>query len=601
MRAFCSSEQFFYFALEKLAPRALAFFKGQAPAGKIKKFSACPLGSPVFFWPDTTAQCRAAATPQENLPMTATERNGQPQPFHPENKIDALPEDFSSAPIAMERAVAVLKDVERIFVSCEDDGPILYEVRFEYIAWMAYRQQCFQALARLTRRPRVPKKLRRYRRVQLYKIAGAFAGPRKAYEKRTRKICYARMMSALRQTFPEIDRNKAELLAGTALSRCQRSRYRVTGRALFKPSWDLATLREFLAYRWHELPTDEIETAADIDRHVLRHIDTLPLSCRRKVKQHVLSRRHFCLDYERPELLTALDCSFKYTGKVYAFAKARNIYLATLLPELFFRKAAQKIRLRQYAAWLRDDRDHFRDICRSLQDLPERNRTAFRGWAELERYSREWHDRQIAEAERRFARRNAIDARPFDLPPGLPRSLVQGGYTFTLLVSPQQMAEESTLMRHCIHSYARVVRQDRYLAFRVHGNDERATLGVRWFRHSWVFDQVRGKFNALVSDALTETCRELVIHLNRNVPGKVSGIWRLDGQKWHYIVGERSIAQIVPNSDELGRFPDIKWLTLVPDFDCGWHAVDFCDLDEAKTVIENWWLWLKEEEDAIEF
>jgi hypothetical protein len=406
------------------------------------------------------------------------------------------------------------------------------------------------------------------------------------------------MMSALRQTFPDIDRERAELLTGTALSRCVRLQHRVRGRVLFNSSWDMATLREFLAYRWHELPADEIQTVADIDRHVLRHMDTLPLSCRRKVKQHVLSRRHFCLDYERPELLTALDCSFKYTGKAYAFAKARKIYLATILPDLFFKKAGQKIRLRQYAAWLRDDRDHFRDICRSLQDLPLSEWTAFRGWADLERYSREWHERQIVEAERRFARRNAVDARPFDLPSDIPREVEEGGYTFTLLVSPRQLAEESTLMRHCIHSYGGEVRQDRYLAYRIEGNNERATLGIRRFRHRWTFDQVRGKFNALMSDELTQICRELAKQLNRNLPSEARGAWRLDGQTWHYMVGEHSMAQIVPNSDE--RFPEVQWLTLVPDFHCEWHAVDFCHLNDAKEVIENWWLGLGEQENAGE-
>jgi hypothetical protein len=597
MRAFCPSEQFFYFALDKSAPRALEFFKGQAPSGKIKKFFACPLGAPVFFWPDKTAHCRAAETPQENTPMTATEPNGQPQPCRPENEIEPSPENSALAPIIMPRAVAVLKDVERIYASC-NELTALYELEFEYMGWMEYRKECFRALARVTRRPRLPKKLRRHRRIQLYRIAGAFAGSRKAYEKRTRKICYARMMSALREIFPDVDRERAELLTGTALSRCVRLRHRVRGRVVFNPSWDMATLREFLAYRWHELPADEIRTVADIDRHVLRHIDTLPLSCRRKVKQHVLSRRHFCLDYDRPELLTALDCSFKYTGKAYAFAKARNIYLATILPDLFFKKAGQKIRLRQYAAWLREDRDNFRDICRSLQDLPDGQRNAFRGWADLERHSREWHDRQIAEAERRFARRNANDAAPFDLPPDIPRSLEQGGYTFTLLVSPQQMAEESMLMRHCIHSYAGEVREGRYLAFRVDGNDERATLGVGRFRHRWMFEQVRGKFNALMSDELAEVCRELANRLNRSLAHDGRGAWSLDGQTWHYMVGEHSMAQIVPNTDE--RFPEVHWLTLVPDFDCPWHAVDFRDLSDAKQVIEKWWLGFGEEESAEE-
>jgi hypothetical protein len=595
MRAFCPSEQFFYFALQKSAPRAPEFFKGQAPSGKIKKFFACPLGTPVFFWPDTTAQCRAAETPQENAPMTATEPNGQPELTDAENKTATLPRNSLIAPIAMAQAVAVLKDVERIYVSCHALST-LHELEFEYMAWLEYRKECFRALARATRRPRVPKILRKHRRVQLYKIAGAFAGSRKAYEKRTRKICYAKMIGALREKLPTIDRERAELLTGTALSRSVRLRYRVRGRAIFNPSWDMATLREFLAYRWHELPADEFRTVADIDRHVLRHIDALPLSCRRKVKQHILSRRHYCRDYDRPEMLTALDCSFKYTGKAYAFAKARNIYLATILPELFFKKAGQKIRLRQYAAWLRDDRGSFRDISRSLQDLPQSDWAAFKGWAELERYSRNWHERQIAEAERRFARRNAVDARPFDLAPDIPREVEQGGYAFALLDNPKQMAEESMLMRHCIHSYAPEVRAGFYLAFRVEGNSERATVGLRRIRHRWAFDQVRGKFNAMMSDELTQACREFASQLNRNLPSEARGAWRLDGKMWHYMVGDRSIAQIIPNRDQ--RLPEIQWLTLVPDFDCAWHAVDFRDLNEAKKIIENWWLDFGGEENA---
>ena len=173
------------------------------------------------------------------------------------------------------------------------------------------------------------------------------------------------------------------------------------------------------------------------------------------MKAYKQQRRHYCLDYDNLELLKALDCSFKYTGRAYAFAKARNIYLAVQLPEIFFKKAGQKIRIRQYAAWLRDHRDEFRDIYRSLQELPESGFTGFTGWADLERYSREWHARQIREAEGRFRRNaNAVDIQPFDLPPDIPRSAAQDGYAFMLLTSPEQIAEESMAMQHCIHSYA---------------------------------------------------------------------------------------------------------------------------------------------------
>jgi hypothetical protein len=351
----------------------------------------------------------------------------------------------------------------------------------------------------------------------------------------------------------------------------------------------MVTLTEFLSYRWHELPFDQIASKADIDRHVLRHIESLGLSCRRKVKAHVLKSRHYCTDYDKPELLKALDCSFKYTGRAYAFAKARNIYLAQVLPEVFFKKAGQKIRARQYAAWLRDHRGEFRDILRSLQGLPESGLTAFTGWADLERHSREWHARQIREAEQRFRRRHGVDTQPFDLPPDILRNIQHHGYAFTLLTSPEQMAQESIQMQHCIHSYASDVREGEYLAYRVEGNGERATLGLDKIGEGWAFDQVRGKFNALMSESLTHACREFVQQINRNLPNDVGDAWRLDGAAWHYIVAEKSVAQIVPNRDGLGRSPEIQWLTLVPDFDCALHAVHFSNLARAKDVIEAWW------------
>lgn len=425
---------------------------------------------------------------------------------------------FLIAPIATSEAVAVLKEIENVFVSCHlsYEG---HELWFQHLTWWVYRTRCFRALARHTRH-RLPKKLRRQRLQTLHKIAGAFAGSRPAYERRARKVCFARMMDDLRDEFPGIDPERAALLAGTALARGVHGKERITGRIRFKASWDMATLTEFLSFRWHELPPDQIESRADIDRHVLRHIEGLALSCRRKVKRHVLQSRHYCMDYEKPELLKALDCSFKYTGRAYAFAKARNIYLAQVLPEVFFKKAGQKIRVRRYAAWLRDHRDEFRDICRSLQELPEGGLAAFTGWADLERHSREWHARQIREAEQRFRHRHAVDTRPFDLPPDILRCAAKDGYAFSLLTSPEQMAEESIAMQHCIHSYTGEVRRGEYLAYRVEGNGERATLGLDKIGEGWAFDQVRGKFNAFMSERLTEACRELAAQLNRNLPSE---------------------------------------------------------------------------------
>ena len=121
-------------------------------------------------------------------------------------------------PIAMSEAAAVLKEVENVFVSCVTDG-VSHELRFTYKLWHEYRRNCFRALARHTRRPRVPKKLRKQRRQELYKITGAFAGSRTAYERRTRKFCFAQMMEALRATVPDVDRERGEILAGTVPGR----------------------------------------------------------------------------------------------------------------------------------------------------------------------------------------------------------------------------------------------------------------------------------------------------------------------------------------------------------------------------------------------
>ena len=66
--------------------------------------------------------------------------------------------------------------------------------------------------------------------------------------------------------------------------------------------------------------------------------------------------------------------------------------------------------------------------------------------------------------------------------------------------------------------------------------------------------------------------------------------WNLVGVDWHMIVGNQSVAKIVPNFEP--GSPQYKWVTIV---DCnvfedhGWHAVDYRDLDMAKFDLEQWW------------
>jgi hypothetical protein len=66
--------------------------------------------------------------------------------------------------------------------------------------------------------------------------------------------------------------------------------------------------------------------------------------------------------------------------------------------------------------------------------------------------------------------------------------------------------------------------------------------------------------------------------------------WTLVGTQWHLIVGNRSVAKLIPNSDR--TFPQYHWLSVIeyeeyPDH--GWHAVDFETLEIAKHDLEQWW------------
>lgn len=67
--------------------------------------------------------------------------------------------------------------------------------------------------------------------------------------------------------------------------------------------------------------------------------------------------------------------------------------------------------------------------------------------------------------------------------------------------------------------------------------------------------------------------------------------WQLSGTEWHLMVGNRSVAKIIPNFDP--NTSRHRWLSVIEDADFedgGWHAVDFERLDVAKADIEQWWL-----------
>jgi hypothetical protein len=67
--------------------------------------------------------------------------------------------------------------------------------------------------------------------------------------------------------------------------------------------------------------------------------------------------------------------------------------------------------------------------------------------------------------------------------------------------------------------------------------------------------------------------------------------WQQDGGNWLMIVGNRAVAAIVPNSDDL--FPQYRWLSVIlaesPFDDHGWCSVDFTSLGCAQYDLEQWW------------
>lgn len=69
--------------------------------------------------------------------------------------------------------------------------------------------------------------------------------------------------------------------------------------------------------------------------------------------------------------------------------------------------------------------------------------------------------------------------------------------------------------------------------------------------------------------------------------------WQLSCEGWHMIVGNQSVAQIIPNFCK--RLPQYKWLSIIdgPDYpNHGWHAVDFETLEMAKYDLEQWWRYM---------
>jgi hypothetical protein len=68
--------------------------------------------------------------------------------------------------------------------------------------------------------------------------------------------------------------------------------------------------------------------------------------------------------------------------------------------------------------------------------------------------------------------------------------------------------------------------------------------------------------------------------------------WQLVDTDWHMIVGSRTVALLLPNSDN--QFPRYRWLSCIVCDDCeafGWDGLDFETLEAAQADIEQWWTY----------
>jgi hypothetical protein len=62
-------------------------------------------------------------------------------------------------------------------------------------------------------------------------------------------------------------------------------------------------------------------------------------------------------------------------------------------------------------------------------------------------------------------------------------------------------------------------------------------------------------------------------------------VWREVHHTWHLLLGNESVAQILPNSYH--GMP--CWLTVILELPSyGWHAVDFIGLEDAKAALTRW-------------
>jgi len=157
-----------------------------------------------------------------------------------------------------------------------------------------------------------------------------------------------------------------------------------------------------------------------------------------------------------------------------------------------------------HAGIIAKNRPEFREAVMLAQDTMRMGGDINRRWS-LRRL-REEHDRLAME----WAREKA-DPTPW----AEPWSCEVDGFTFSLLNSRVAFAAEGAVQHHCVASYASDAKAGRYIIMRVEGK-ERAT--VRFGGHPARVQEVKGRYNARVSEACLRACEKVCAEHMESVP-----------------------------------------------------------------------------------
>ncbi len=425
-------------------------------------------------------------------------------------KIKSITDQTSVQPDEYARIIDRLKRTKNHSVGLDEiysvNGHRLYRVAFCFLSWSQYRRTC-----RCFAAPH-------------FHIASAFIGSKAQYEQRMYAICFAKVAETLRDALGD-DLTEEQIMALTRGVLKRKRRYATDTRAQFdfNPCWDVETINEMARFRngaasKHDLRT--IESVDDINANVLRILDQVTLSCRRLTRKFVLGSRYYAGYFDSVDEIKAIDCSFKYTGSTYAFRLAMKTQARTLalhMPEVFFKKAGQKIRVRQYAGWLKNSGAHLRDLSDSTAFDQGRD---IKTWNDLERHSNDWHERMRMRHRRDLVYYDySEENEPFEFSADISAVTRVDGYEFTVLQSPDEVEKEGSEMGHCVRSYIPRIAAGDYIVYRAMSEHERATVGILLGTNVVSVDQIRGKYNSAASEALQSAANDLAREITFRICG----------------------------------------------------------------------------------